>query len=332
MTMEPTQPLMNEEGFVYSHEYAVSSRFITVTCTILSFIILFYHFLISCRANKQRKKKFVVEGKYNKLKRKILRYILYYCVISAFLWNTVSVLFYFDGPHINQLSVSTHSCFILAQISALLWFSNKICLFYGYFLRLDYIYKGTEYQINKWILYIFYILFIGYFIVWLYLIFGYVSPSNYEFNEKYGFCQVVASIQSSFMISLSVGIISFELITSIIALILYLRPLCHLKRMENDRDLHDTIIKIGILNSIIIISCILSIAIWSVTTAGVFLFIDNVINSLCLILMTNYHQKTYQRVCFICICYGCCQYEESMKNTIENMSSNTPPISAGVEV
>eukprot|EP01084_Bolivina_argentea_P097263 174874_1 len=50
--------------------------------------------------------------------------------------------------------------------------------------------------------------------------------------------------------------------------------------------------------------------IFSGTVGGIFLLIDNFINSLCMILMVNVHQRLYYKLCGICInnC-KCCQYD-----------------------
>ena len=271
----------------------------------------------------QRTKTFSVEHKDVKIKKILLRIVLYYCLFTSLLYNAIVLLIYFPGPHIIKLSGSANSCYILFQISAVIWVSNKTCLFYGYFLRLDYIYKGTEHEIPKWILIIFYILFIGNFIVWLCIIHLLCVPTDFQFNEKYGFCEQIPYIQSPVNTVLSGVVIMFELIVSVIALILYLRPLCHLKRMENDRDLHDKIINIGLLNSIIILSSNFCIIIWVTTTSALFFFIDNVINSLCLILMTNIHKRLYERICCLCLCYRCCQYHVNQQR--EEVCTPTSP-------
>ena len=251
----------------------------------------------------------------------LLHIIFGYCLISALLFNFVGLFSFFpDAFGIN----SAYHCYIIYCINTLLWSSNKTFLTYSYFLRLDTTFYATRFQINKWLLNIFYIVatlnFLGYIITLILQ----TKVSAFTLNEEYGFCDSISNTEvSTWAIIASIFIILYELFLSIWTLILFLKPLCHLQQLESDESLHKLIVKIGILNSIMIISSVLGFFLWAMTVANAILFIDNVINSLCLILMSKIHSRLYEKFCYLCIACKCCKYNANGQCQDEQCAETT---------
>ena len=248
-----------------------------------------------------------------KPKTKLLDFVLYTYIISALIVNVIALFQHLPANIYN----SPYSCYILSWISVLSLGTGKASVQFSYFLRLDASYKDTTFQLNPLFLKSVYVALTVYLFQWV-VFMAFNDKDADVWNYEYNFCQNVGS-------DIIIGVlypailILFELIMSILALVLFMKPLCRLKQIENDRYLHNLMVKVGLLNGIMIISSILAIFL-SVFAQSIITFtVDNVINSFCLILMGRIHEPLYEKVCDCCISGKWCKYVES----VDNMSPST---------
>ena len=277
-------------SFVDTYEYDIFSTVMVIICAVLASIILFYHTIIDCRAKKQEQ---------TNTKAKILNYVLRFCIIGATLSNITSCFFHFG---IETTNGTIHvSCYPLFIVNTLIYGMNKANIYFSYFLRLDVSFEGSSFQVNKCLLRVLYIITGLYFMGYIFNI-PFTDKRDFTWNYEYNVCERRSSnFQSLTGLILAMGIIAYECIISITTLILFLKPLFYLNRVQNDRDLHNLIIKVALLNGIIIISSITGLIWFSITGSGITINMDNVINSLCIILMVNVHERLYRKLCHFCI-------------------------------
>lgn len=254
----------------------------------------------------------------------IQRVVTNYILISGLFLVIISSFNYYPW-----ISISPKKCYIAYMMGTFLYGSNKTCIYYSYFLRLDITYNNAKgFGVNNCVLNTCYILTTAYFFITTGFQMFLAKPAYFKWSDEFQFCEHTVSI-----VNHPIGIIIwplvtiFELSASISALTLFLKPLCRLKRVENDRDLHELIIKFGLLNSIMIVSSLFAGFVYALTTGAILLFVDSVINSICLILMKSIHDILYKKLCVICISCKCCKYsavpnlEGNMSNTTQNDGS-----------
>ena len=188
---------------------------------------------------------------------------------------------------------------------------QKTLVYYTYYLRLDVSYGESDFQVNRCLLYFLYLVTTIYFLIYIIFI-ATEDSSNYEWNDDYKICvDSVAHIDNLEGWLIAIGIVVYECVIGTISLILFIKPLCRLTQLQNDRSFHSLYIKITLCNGTIIISSVIGIIAYSMTGSNVLLFIDNVINPLCLILMVKVHEELYERTCKWCISKKCCQFKEN---------------------
>ena len=293
-----------------------------IICTLSVIAIIFYHLMIQYThkptTNGNQKPK-------PKTKAKILNHLLHCCIISAALYNIVTLCGYFG---INTSSGTIHgSCYTMRTFYTIFYATNKTCIYYSYFLRLDVSFGGSSFEVNRCLLKLLYIATTIYFLVYI-TILPFDDKSDYEWNYKYNICRENdANFDSMFGLILTLAAVLYECIISITTLILFLKPLCYLSHVQNDENVHHLTIKVALLNGIIIISCITSLVWYSFISSTIIFMIDNVLNSLCLILMVNIHDKLYIKLCYLCISCKWCKFNDNVKNMSELSGTGVSSIS-----
>ena len=244
--------------------------------------------------------------------------IITYCIlIFSITMNIISVFHSF--LIITPFGPVKISCF-----ASSIWFLsnyafNKISIQISYFLRLQIAFKDTIFEVNKYLIIALYIASIIYFFVIIIAI-SISDPNDTYWDEQYSYCNSKSnSTNSLFYTIAAILVLILELFTSIAPLILFLKPICKLQKMSNVNSM-DFIFKIALLNLIMIISSIVFQVVFTVTVASIFLLMDNVINSLCTVLMIDVHEGLYKKLC--CTQF-CVKHKDDMKN-MEMEIQNTP--------
>ena len=309
-------------AFRETYWYTVAGKIISITCALLTFLILSYHVIVGCKTiNKQDSSNTPTK---KRKKTKMMKIILYSCLICATVFNIIGCFEYIRFKF-NSSSHTIHiSCYILYLFGVSFYAVNKTLVYYSYLLRLDLSFEGSALQVKKHVLRRLYLATTIYFLIYIIAI-CFTDKTEFEWNDKYHICintdPHIATWQGRIT---AISIILYECVISIRTLILFIKPLCNLATNDNDPYFHELIVKVGLLNSIIIISSVIGVIYYSITSSRLFLFIDNVINSLCLILMVNSHKKLYRRLCHCCISWEWCRHDhDQFMNTI----SHTTPIS-----
>ena len=237
-----------------TYEFAIFAKVTTILCAVSSVSIVLYHLITECKASKDSQK--------TKLKSKILNFLLKFCIIVAALFNVNGCFQHFG---INTSNGIIHgSCYMLYTVQLIIYGMIKTGIYFSYFLRLDVSFGGSAFVVNKCLLRILYILTSLYFLGYI-LGVPFDDKRDYEWNYKYNICQSRDSnFQSLEGLVLTIAVIMYEVIISTTTLILFLKPLFYLNRLQNDKNLHNLIIKVALLNSIMIISSILLLVLYSI--------------------------------------------------------------------
>ena len=311
---------------IQTHGYNICEKTIGIICTAACVIIFIYHNIIKYKRGKSTNND--LNLKETTKKAKILNILLECCIISAMILNIVMCIGHFS---VKTSKGTIHaSCYMILMMSVTLYAINKCSISYSYFLRLDVAFGNSALAVNKYLLYALYTLTTLYFLSYIAALPTH-DKTIYSWNYKYNICESEASnFDENQIVGWIMGsiIILFEFGVSILTLILFIRPLFQLNKFQNDQELNNLIIRVGLLNSIMIISSVISVTLYSFTSSTVLLFIDNFVNSLCLILMLNIHERLFRKICGCCMSCGCCQYMDRMGNMHElqlgAVNSNTP--------
>ena len=302
---------------LHSPIYQLSFRIVSILSIFAVSSIIVYHCIIKC-TSKKHENHLNTATKISKIKANLLQILLYSYLISALIINIIQFFQIFPANIYNKPSAT---CFTLTWIFSLSIGFSKTCIQFSYFLRLDVSYKDTAFQINKYLLGMIYILLFLYLLQWL-VYMAFTDPDNATWNDKYHFCDFEPSSVLMDIVYPAI-LVMVELIISITALILFLKPLCHLKHHDNDdRYLHYVMVKVGLLNSIMIISTVFAILSIAVVQHPIGFSIDNVINSLCMVLMGHIHEKLYKRVCHCCLSFACCKHNQNTNHMVETVNQS----------
>ena len=293
--------------------FFIYAKIVVSFCTIAIIFMAIYHTIITCRASKQKQKQTTANPKkMSTTKTKILNILLQCYLATGAIGSIVGVMGYFG---IETSSGTIHvNCYLSFVVGFVLYGISKTIVYYSYFLRLDVSFGGSGFEVNQILLKILYILSTLYLMAYFIAV-PFDDKRDYSWNNKYNVCDYSDyNFNSLLGIVLTSTIIIYEGIVSILTLILFLRPLCYLMKVQHDKDLHDLTVKVGLLNSIVIISSIFGLVWYSFTAQLTTLYIDNVVNSLCLILMVNVHDKLYRKLCHLCISCKCCKFNDTVAN------------------
>ena len=165
-------------SYAESSGYIIYAKIVTIICTIVCVTIVVYHTIIQCITANPKET--------TEKKTKILNTILHICIISAALFNIVGCFGYFG---ITSSSGTIHgSCYATYVAGLLCYATNKTCVYYSYFLRLDVSFGGSTFEINRIFLRILYTLTTIYFIIYI-IALPFVDKRDYSWNYEYNVCE-----------------------------------------------------------------------------------------------------------------------------------------------
>ena len=125
------------DTILYSQQYSIVSKSIMIYNLVFSFLVLVYHLTIKCT-----KKNVKIDDSKNKetsQKLKIQQIVIYYILISGFLFCVVGPFHYFPW-----LGANRNKCWYAHLIGSVLYGTNKACVYYSYWLRLDITYNNVK--------------------------------------------------------------------------------------------------------------------------------------------------------------------------------------------
>ena len=275
-------------SFIESHSYVVTKKIISIF-SIISIIIIILHHLIKIYLNP---------GAYKvHLYVKIIAYTI---LSSALVMGCYSAMVIFLITTPMNDSIITQSCYSQLFTTIIFYGINKSAMQYSYFLRLQISYKDSIFEINKFCIYTLYICTTIYFIL-IVIVYAQSNDDAFYYNSTYHICNNNLDSNSSAGIIIGGIVIFYEFIVSIMALALFLRPMFKLKIYDNMDD-KILIFKVGLLNSIMIVSSLITAICFMLSRGIIFSLIDNVINSFCIILMFGIHDKLFRALCCIGLC------------------------------
>lgn len=311
---------MSSNPFVESNTFQPFAVIISSVCCIATILVILYHsiakYLHSAESQLQQNNSdsLITPSIWFKWKIKMTNIVIYMSLFASLSFDVFYVL------HMAKVIIPNGllhvSCKSVYGVLSILYALNKTIIYYSYFLRLDTTYYQSTFQVNQCLLLTLEILTFIYFIIYLLYWMIYVPDNDiYFYNAEYNYCyRKTATTDHETGVITVILIVLYELFVSILSLVLFIKPLCYLRKIQKDMVLHEAIVKVGLLNSIIIISSILMFLVYSFTLGAVFLVIDNMINSVCLILMTKMHKGLYLRLCHFCIRCSCCKYDDEDKH------------------
>ena len=295
-------------SFVESLAYVVSKKIISVFSIISILILIIYHFI----------KIYLSPGLYKvNLFVKIIAYTILSTALIIGIYSAL-VIFLVTTP-LND-SIITQSCYSQLFTAAVFYGINKTAIQYSYFLRLQISYKNSVFQINKCCLSTMYILSALYFVL-IIMAYALSNDATFYYNSKYHICSNRTVDAASAGVIIGGTVIFYEFVVSIVALILFLRPMFRLGIYKNEED-KILIFKIGLLNSIMIVSSLISAICFMASRGVVFSLMDNVINSVCIVLMFRIHDGLFRK---LCCATRCCNLESVVneRNIATELSSAT---------
>ena len=206
-----------------------------------------------------------------------------------------------------------HLCQHLLFLTWLFFGYYKGGLYIIYVSRLDLIYYGTQYQINRCLMRILWAIIIQYFIVFTFeIIYGIYIIKNYEYieNEVYSVCTYHILFWNTIHFAFH------DVIFTLFCLGLFIRPLYKLikrQKAEQEHFDYDNLLRVCIRFTLItFIAVITSIILIITAVFGIYISspIDKIINSLCIISYDKKYRFVYDKLCkkfetcLICQCCG----------------------------
>ena len=291
---------------IHSDRYVLSAQIISTTCALASIALLLFHVV------RKHKYDHVHNDKSNVAfsKGKLLAFEINIILVLSLISNALLCLMYMQL--ITPSGPLSMQCFTFYILYVLLWALNKTFIYYSYFLRLDLSFADSAFAVNRHLLRTLYAGNTLYFIVYVIVLAFVEEPRHYFWNARYQYCERTPNIHSgTLLVVLSALIIVYDSCMSVVTLLLFLKPLWHLKKIQNDEKLHHLIVKVSLLNSLLIMSSLLAFMLYAVTVAGVFILLDNVVNAVSFVLMAKVHHKLYLSLCRVCISGAYCKYTET---------------------
>ena len=116
-----------------------------------------------------------------------------------------------------------------------------------------------------------------------------MNSDAFEWNNTYKICICQdMSIENTYLVASGIFVAVYELSVSMTFLALFLRPIFKLKAYkESSKKM--MILKIALLNIIMILSRLVSVACFVLTGGGIWSLLNNIINCTCVILMFKVH-------------------------------------------
>lgn len=295
---------------------------ITFTCTVA---LVIYHSVKHCQ------QKYIEQTKLNKAAN-FLFYLIFVCSVA---FNLGFVL---HAYHIIEPSgMISISCATYAVSSNAIFRLLKLFVFYSFILRLQMSYNDSAFRIRKWIIIVFYALSSIYIAMLICIPWLFASDSYWRWNENERSCEYIARyISTSQEVRRVVAIyivMTFEFSISFTLLVLFIKPLCQLNKAHNDPKLQDTMIRIGLLNSCMIVSSMISLIILAFHKDKLFaavMICDNFVTLLCMMMMFTIHKALYKRVCGLCIGLKCCK-RVSTKYMEHDVQMSSPDVKSDAD-
>ena len=277
--------------------YLITANIISVVSTILIITIIIHHVIQMRNSSDDHVINIYV---------RVITYMILSTALIFCLYYTVGKL-----PLLKP-----GSCYAVMVAFTVLYFLNKTCVHFSYFIRLKIAYKNSVFQVHSYFLAVCWIWSTVYFILFLIVkIMG--NSESYRWNPDLQLCDFIGTHRLIMILILT----SYDFIISIISLVLFLRPMFRLKMYETE-DEKMAIFKIGLLNSILIVSSIASYTTYVFTDTGIIIVCDNVINSFCVVLMFKIHDTMFKRICCCHLEEICCYLENKRIASIDSSQSH----------
>eukprot|EP01083_Nonionella_stella_P248435 860111_1 len=274
-------------SFIASHSYITWARVFSVLSITAIVSMILYHIVSTIKRAD------------NSGSNKITNLLAYTIVGVSFVLAVQMALATFSVLP-GQIDIP---CILWIQILGFFISLNQFTLLLSYFYRVQMIFTDTTFAVGKCCMQSLYISSVIWFII--YLIYVFVETEyrvsgdgQWLYHEEYGYCYRKGEEHpTELMIVSLVGL--YQMIISIVLLIIFLKPLCQLSKIE---DLKPLIFKICLLNGIMILTTFITYTTYFATGGGIFIGIDAAINAICVLLMRTVNERLYTFLC----CIGCC--------------------------
>ena len=223
--------------------------------------------------------------------------VTYVILGTALIWMYYHILNIFGVITPVNDSPIKQTCNSMQFIFTGVYWLNKTSMHFSYLIRLTIAYKDSIFEINRYFLAICYVLSTLYFISVM-TIEGICFQGHYIWNPANYSCD---STRGYLLVDILVPAL-YDFFISFVCLFLFLRPIFRLKMYATVTE-KLFIFKIGLLNSIIIISSIASFILYMITAMRIYAICDYVIISSCVLLMFKVHHKMFQWLCCINKCW-----------------------------
>eukprot|EP01084_Bolivina_argentea_P069244 126039_1 len=226
------------------------------------------------------------------------------------------------------LIIGTSSHFIcilsLDKVTPIIYNIAKCSMYLVFIMRLHYVYNKSKYAYNRRLLEIWSIILIVAEVS--FGIYGYLEVFHYNHQFTiFGYDVIVC--QKSHGPILLFFTLSFEIINTITTLFAFIRPLIKIMKSlqvnyENhtNKELKYPVIKTSILTLVASITTLFAIFVSIITDTDTAFIIDIPFNCLCIMLMTNYYSKWYEKLC--CVLIKCISAFYGEQNIEENMTQH----------
>eukprot|EP01084_Bolivina_argentea_P279050 477013_1 len=273
--------------FIASHSYITSAKVICALSITAIVAMILYHIVSMIRRDNNHE--------FNRITN-----FLTYTIVGLSLVITVIMTLGAFAVVPGQIDFP---CILWIKILGFFIALNQFTLLLSYFYRVQIIFIDTTFAVSKCCLRSSYISSVIWFII--YLIYVFVETEyrmsgdgEWLYHEEYGYCYRKGEEHpTELMIVSLVGL--YQMIISIVLLIIFLKPLCQLSKIE---DLKPLIFKICLLNGVMILTTFITYTTYFATGGGIFIGIDAAINAICVLLMRTVNERLYTFLC----CIGCC--------------------------
>eukprot|EP01083_Nonionella_stella_P129758 393753_1 len=210
---------------------------------------------------------------------------------------------------------SDYGCYVRIVVNSILYNTSKAALYSLLVSRLCASYDGTPFKYSRSIIVS---LFAS---IGIYTIYNAVNIITVMSGYFVGFdtSQISSCLFYARDVFSVLVVLLFDLIISIILLVLFLKPIHKLlKQNKDDPDFIQMIVKTSTLTSWVIFTSVFSIAIYAVFLQSIIvLILDNLMNVVGVLLMKQIHHNVYKKACRpfskCCLCLCCCGYQTNFR-------------------
>lgn len=238
-----------------------------------------------------------------------------------------------QGGHyvLNAWSVypDSWSCDIIEKISVMLYHLGKTFVYTILILRVKIAFHGSTYMTDGGIVqygvYMIDFLLISFFIVAMVGDVMEITGTLWYLNEADGLYYCLLDEMATWGI-VFFGVLDFVL--SVLCVSVFIYPLRIMLKSHSDPKIIDLIEKYAALSTIAVLSTFCVVLIVAVMETGVLSLWDNVVNSVCILFMSSWYQKSYWKIKFVFCRVCCCRNTATLKAQTEKkmsaMISQTP--------